>query len=138
MTFNPFDKTNEARLEAVNLLKAVYSANGFIDSVLPGRTAPNADELPASIIYLSEPDIKRAMDEDDSSIRLVLEIVTFVEASKLHPDETLDKRGKLIWETFNQAKLASAKDKLLGRGFEYETDPDTNLCSLTITFNFTL
>ncbi len=138
MTFNPFDKTNAARLEAVDLLKAVYSANGFIDSVLPGRTAPNADELPASIIYLSEPDIKRAMDEDDSSIRLVLEIVTFVEASKLHPDETLDKRGKLIWETFNQAKLVSAKDKLLGRGFEYDTDPDTNLCSLTITFNFTL
>lgn len=138
MTFNPFDKTNAARLEAVDLLKAVYSANGFMAAVLPGRTAPNADELPASIIYLTEPNIKRAMDEDDSSTSLVLEIVTLVEASKFHPDETLDKHGKLIWETFNQTKLASAKEKLLGRGFEYETDPDTNLCSLTITFNFTL
>lgn len=138
MTFNPFDKTNEARLEAVDLLKAAYGDAGFTDTVLPGRTAPNADELPASIIYLSEPQIKRAMDEDDNSTNLALEIVTLVEASKLHPDEILDKRGKLIWATFNQAKLVSAKDKLLGRGFEYDTDPDTNLCSLTITFNFTL
>lgn len=138
MTFNPFNKTNEARLEAVDLLKVAYGDAGFTDTVLPGRTAPNADELPASIIYLSEPQIQRAMDEDDNSTKFVLEIVTFVEASKLHPDEILDKRGKLIWETFNQKKLAVAKDKLLGRGFEYETDPETNLCSLTITFNITL
>lgn len=138
MTFNPFDKTIQTRLEAVNLLKAAYQAKGFTDSVLPGRTVPNPDELPASIIYLSDSDIKRAMAEDDNSTNFSLEFVIFLEADKYHPEEILDNRGHVIWETFNQVKLISAKEKLLGRSFEYETDPDTNMCSLTISFNITL
>lgn len=138
MTFNPFDKTIQTRLEAVNLLKAAYQAKGFTDSVLPGRTVPNPDELPASIIYLSDSDIKRAMAEDDNSTNFSLEFVIFLEADKYHPEEILDNRGHVIWETFNQVKLTSAKEKLLGRSFEYETDPDTNMCSLTISFYITL
>jgi len=138
MSYNPFDHTNAARLEAVNLLTDAFAEKAFTDSVLPGRTNVNPDELPASLIYLSDPLIIRKPDEDENETQYLLQIISCVKGDHYHPEELLDKRGKVIWDTFNNKKIEHVKNKILGVSFEYETDTESNLCSLTITFKITL
>ncbi len=70
MSFNPFEKLDDACLEAVSCIKNAFDEKAFVDRVLPGRTIPNPDELPASLVYFSEASIKAAMCDDDSKTTL--------------------------------------------------------------------
>ena len=137
--FNPFAHLNALRLEAVSRVQTFFSQAAFTDSVLPGRTIPNTDELPASLIYFAdEPEIATAMDTLDNKLKPILQVVSYVHASASHPDSVLDARGLEIWKALDNYRFQNtAGVTIQGVGFSYETDADTQLTSLTVNFQLT-
>lgn len=134
MTFNPFEKIDDACLEAVSLIKTAFESLGFMDSVLPGRTIPNQDELPASLVYLSDPELNLSMD-GVRGLGGMLTVVTYIDSKRFHPEKLLNQRGKQIFTALNDVKLPSGKERSMLQSFDYETDPDTALTSLTMNFS---
>ncbi len=134
--FNPFVHLDAIRLEAVGRVQTSYSQAAFTDSVLPGRTIPSADDLPASLIYFAdEPEIVTGLDPVDSKLKPVLQVVAYVDASVTHPEQILDARGKEIWNTLEQYAFTSISNaKAQGLGFSYQTDAESSLTSLTVSF----
>jgi hypothetical protein len=134
MTFNPFEKIDDACLEAVSLIKIAFESLGFMDSVLPGRTIPNQEELPASLVYLSDPVPITSMD-GIKGLGGTLTVVTYIDSKRFHPEKLLNQRAKVIFATLNDVKLPSGKERSMLQSFDYETDPDTALTSLTMDFS---
>lgn len=139
MTFNPFSGLDGVREAAVAAINAAYADAAFInDTVFQGRTIPNEDELPCTLAYFDDPKIKAAMAREDSSTEHVLCVHVFSDSSRMNPDRTMELRGKAIWTALDLTLLDGAKERCIGQGYEYVTDPDTQVVSLVIKFLLTI
>ncbi|BDM66226.1 hypothetical protein NFHSH190041_36780 (plasmid) [Shewanella sp. NFH-SH190041] len=138
MSFNPFFHTDALRAEVTALVKQQYADNAITDTVLPGRSVLNPDELPGTLVFLDGLTIEEAMDRDDSKVKCQVVITLFFAATATNPDKQMDTRSKLIWAGLDGHKLACTRQPLRGQDFEYEVDPDSGLISTKIIFTTTI
>lgn len=137
MSNNPFTDSNNIRVEASNLIDAALANKGISAKVFPGRTIPNLDELPAVRAYLSEPKKTTALAKEDRKTEAKLRVDCLVPADRFNPDAVIDNIMGTVWDTLDEVKLNTSKDRLIATDFDYDVDAESSIATAFIDFKLT-